>query len=95
MAESDEDDGLHEMRVMDAAFRKATGLSERRYYKIFYSHIHPFPLLVLGQNPGGETDGTDLVASETCFENWQHDFICSRSNPSYAMAGPMCRVFWN
>jgi hypothetical protein len=80
------------MREIDAAFRAASGISERRYYKIFYSHIHPFPLLVLGQNPGGETDGTDLAASETFFENWEHDYLCFRKNPRYALARPMCAL---
>lgn len=92
MADFDQDAGSYEMREMDAEFRKVSGLSERRYYKLFYSHIHSFPLLVLGQNPGGETDGTDLVASEEFFENWQHDFVCFRSDPRYAMAGPMFRL---
>ena len=80
------------MQEIDAAFRAASGISERRYYKIYYSHIHPFPLLVLGQNPGGETDGTDLAASETYFENWEHDYLCFRNNPRYALARPICAL---
>lgn len=80
------------MQEIDAAFRAVSGISERRYYKIYYSHIHPFPLLVLGQNPGGETDGTDLAASETFFENWEHDYLCFRNDPSYALARPMCEL---
>jgi hypothetical protein len=80
------------MQEIDAAFRASSGISERRYYKIYYSHIHPFPLLVLGQNPGGETDGTDLTASEGYFENWEHHYLCFRSNPSYALAGPICAL---
>lgn len=80
------------MKEIDAAFRGASGLSERRYYKIYYSHIHPFPLLVLGQNPGGETDGTDLAASNTYYENWEHDYVCFRNNPQYTLARPMCNL---
>lgn len=80
------------MQEIDAAFRAASGISERRYYKIYYSHIHPFPLLVLGQNPGGETDGTDLAASETFFENWEHDYLCFRNDPRYALARPICAL---
>ncbi|MCZ2074157.1 MAG: uracil-DNA glycosylase family protein [Bryobacterales bacterium] len=80
------------MQEIDAEFRSASGISERRYYKIYYSHIHPFPLLVLGQNPGGETDGTDLSASETFYENWEHDYLCFRNNPRYALARPMCAL---
>lgn len=80
----------HRMKEIDVAFRKASGILERRYYKIYYSHIHPFPLLVLGQNPGGETDGTDLSASDTYFENWEHDYVCFRNNSQYTLAKPMC-----
>jgi hypothetical protein len=80
------------MREIDAAYRAASGVTNRRYYKIYYSHIHPFPLLVLGQNPGGETDGTDLAASETYFENWEHDYVCFRNDPRYALARPMCAL---
>lgn len=78
------------MRAIDRDYRAASGLQERRHYKIFYSSIHPFPLLVLGQNPGGETDGTDLVASPTFFENWEHDFVHFRHCPAYSLARPMC-----
>ena len=77
------------MQEIDAEFRSRTGISERRFYKIFYSHIHPFPLLVLGQNPGGETDGTDLVASEDFFGSWEHDYLCFRNDSRYALARPM------
>lgn len=80
------------MREIDAAFRATSGISERRYYKIYYSHIHPFPLLVLGQNPGGETDGTDLAASDTFFENWEHDYLCFRNDSRYALARPICTL---
>jgi hypothetical protein len=80
------------MQEIDAAFRAASGISERRYYKIYYSHIHPFPLLVLGQNPGGETDGTDLAASDTYFENWEHDYLCFRKDSRYALARPVCAL---
>jgi len=80
------------MRELDEEFRLSSGLTERRYYKIFYSKIHAFPILVLGQNPGGETDGTDLVASESYFENWEHDYVDFRNHPEYRLAGPMCEL---
>jgi hypothetical protein len=78
------------MRELDRQFRMTSGLNDRRYYKIFYSRLHRFPLLVLGQNPGGETDGTDLVASESFFENWEHDFPCFWNDPNYTLASRMC-----
>lgn len=80
------------MQEIEAEFRAASGISERRYYKIYYSHIHPFPLLVLGQNPGGETDGTDLAASNTYYENWEHDYLCFRNDSRYALARPICAL---
>src|SRR5271169_887260 len=83
------------MQEIDRSYREVSGLDERRFYKIFYSHVHPFPILVLGQNPGGETDGTDFVASETYFENWEHDFVRFRSTTSYSLAGPMCDLLSN
>jgi hypothetical protein len=81
-----------QMQAIDEAFRSASGISERHHYKIYYSHIHPFPLLTLGQNPGGETDGTDLAASDTFFENWEHDYLCFRNDPRYAIARPICAL---
>jgi hypothetical protein len=80
------------MQQLDHEYRTVSGLTDRRLYKIFYSHLHPFPLLVLGQNPGGETDGTDLAASEAYFNNWEHDFSFFRNDPRYKLAGPMCRL---
>ncbi|GAA4714623.1 Uracil DNA glycosylase superfamily protein [Promicromonospora umidemergens] len=79
-----------DMRALDAEFRAGSGITERRFYKIFYSHIHPFPLLVLGLNPGGETDGSDLNASESFFENGEHDYVMFRHyGRQYSLAGPM------
>jgi uracil-DNA glycosylase len=78
------------MATLDRDFRDATGIRERRHYKIFYSHVHPFPLLVLGQNPGGASDGTDLCASDGFYENWEHDYVHFRADARYRLAGPAC-----
>src|SRR5215831_14988280 len=80
------------MRDIDDEYRAASGISEHRYYKIYYSHIHRFPLLILGYNPGGETDGTDLSASDTYYENWEHDYVCFRNDSRYTVARPMCAL---
>ena len=80
------------MREIDNRFKSETGITERRYYKIFYSHVHSFPLLILGLNPGGETDGTDLAASNSYFENYEHDFVCFRNISQYSLARPMCEL---
>ena len=77
---------------LDHEYRIVSGLNDRRYYEIFYSHLHPLPLLVLGQNPGGETDGTDLVESESFFENW--DTTSPASAPIKIMRSqPPCAIF--
>lgn len=76
---------------LDAEFRATSGLTDRRFYKIFYSAIAPAPLLVLGFNPGGETDGTDLNASASFYENWEHDYVDFRSyGDAYKLAGRAC-----
>lgn len=76
------------MMRLDAEFRAASELTDRRFYKIFYSAIAPAPLLVLGFNPGGETDGTDLNASKSFYENWEHDYVDFRSyGNAYRLAG--------
>ena len=80
------------MQKTEAAYRKQSGLSDRRDYKIYYSHIHPFPLLVLGYNPGGKADGTDLAASVTYYEGWEHDYVSFRNDPRYGLAFPMCAL---
>jgi len=80
------------MQSIDEKYRAAAGVRDRREYKLFYSHIHPFPLLVLGQNPGGAKDGKHYVASNSYFENWEHDFVCFRRNPEYSLAAPMCAL---
>jgi uracil-DNA glycosylase len=79
------------MHDLDAEFQSLSGLTDRRYYKIFYSSIHAFPLLVLGLNPGGETDGTDLNASDGFYEHGEHDYVAFRHHGrQYSLAGPMC-----
>ncbi len=79
------------MHDIDGEFRSQSGLTDRRFYKIFYSPIHAFPLLVLGLNPGGETDGNDLNASDGFYENGEHDYVAFRRyGRQYSLAGPMC-----
>lgn len=65
------------MRDIDAEYRKLSGLSDSRYYKIFYSRIDPAPLLVLGINPGGAPDQVEEIisASDDYFDNYEHDYV--------------------
>jgi hypothetical protein len=80
------------MQGLEREFQERSSFTERRYYKLFYSHLHPFPLLVLGHNPGGETDGTDLNASDGYYEAWEHDYVRFRYSPRYRLARPMCEL---
>lgn len=76
------------MERLETEFRVGSGLTDRRFYKIFYLAIAPAPLLVIGFNPGGETDGTDLNASESFYENWEHDYVDFRGyGKAYTLAG--------
>ncbi len=83
---------MKEMKKIDDDYRAKSGISDKSGYKIFYSHIHPFPLLVLGYNPGGKSDGTDLSASEKYYEGWEHDYVRFRNCKEYPLAGPMCEL---
>ncbi len=78
------------MAELDRAFMQVSGLTNRRSYKIFYSHVHRFPLMVIGFNPGGSPDQGDLYsASDRYFEHWEHDFVRFRNQSGYTLAKPM------
>ena len=77
------------MKDIESEFMTTTGMSDRGFYKIFCSHIHRFPLLVLGINPGGTPGASDLLSASVSYcENWEHDFVCFKNDPRYTMAGP-------
>jgi len=78
------------MESVETDFTSEFGLYTRDMYKIYYSHIHIFPLLILGQNPGGTIGKQYLSASTSYFENWEHDFVEFQNNNKYALAKPMC-----
>jgi hypothetical protein len=85
-----ETDYVARMAELDHTFMRVSGLTDRRSYKIFYSHVHRFPLMVIGFNPGGSPDQEDLYsASGTYFEHWEHDFVRFRSQSGYPLAKPM------
>lgn len=49
--------------------------------------------MVIGLNPGGATDRANyFAASESFFENWEHDYPRFRNTPDYALAGPICHL---
>lgn len=67
------------MRDIDAEYRTASGLRERRLYSIFYSRVDPSPVMILGINPGGDpTTWTMAPGADEFCSDWQHDYVdCS------------------
>ena len=51
------DDAIAFMTDLDARFQRASGLSDRRFYSIFYSRLCRSAVMVIGIKPGGRTDG--------------------------------------
>ncbi|MBB5730614.1 hypothetical protein [Sphingomonas prati] len=79
MNDSTMDSGVDFMKELDAEYRERSGLRDRRFYSIFYSRIEPSPLMILGINPGGNTDTWSMSpdADEFC-SAWQHDYVDER-----------------
>ncbi|MEQ9145449.1 MAG: hypothetical protein RLO08_13940 [Parvibaculaceae bacterium] len=69
------DDAIAFMKDLDSRFRNVSGLSDRRHYSIFYSRLCPSPVMVIGIKPGGATDGTHQLASQTFYEGWEHEYV--------------------
>jgi hypothetical protein len=76
------------MREIEDGYRQASGLANRSMYKIFYTSIHPAPVLALGINPAGNPEnilpdgqrdriipGKRHAASESFYENNENDLI--------------------
>ncbi|MDX2176670.1 MAG: hypothetical protein SF028_09370 [Candidatus Sumerlaeia bacterium] len=77
----------------DSEFQSASGLKDRRLYKIQYSPLHRFPLLALGDNPGGISGADDLLESSTFYEDGRHDIVEFREHPRYHIAAGMFALF--
>lgn len=78
---------VEQMKALDEEYQRRSGITDRRRYKIFYSHIHMFPLMVLGYNPGGHPDDDKhLDASKGYYEKWEHDMVAFRTNEDYRSA---------
>lgn len=72
---------------------KRTGITDRGLYKILSSHIHNFPLLVLGYNPGGTPGADELMsASPSFFQNWEHDYVRFPRQPAIQPCWPRLRA---
>lgn len=63
------------MKDIDRRFQVASGLRDRRDYSIFYSRLQPSPLIVIGIKPGGRRDGTHQLASQSFYENGEHEYV--------------------
>lgn len=70
-------DAIEFMQKLDADYRAASGLTERRLYSIFYSRVAPSHVMVIGYNPGGDPDHWDesLLASRSFYENGEHEYV--------------------
>jgi hypothetical protein len=82
------------MQGLDARFRAASGLHERRYYSIFYSSIQRSQLLILGWNPGGHPENWDeaQLASRTFYENGEHEYVDCHYKLAVAMRSLLVTV---
>lgn len=78
---------------IDREFQQISGLTDRRLYKIQYSPLHRFPLLALGDNPGGVSGGDELLESSTFYEDGKHDIVEFRNHPRYHIAAGMFALF--
>ena len=76
------------IREIEGGYRQASGLANRSMYKIFYTSLHPAPVLALGINPAGDPEkilpdgqsnrlkpGKRHAASESFYENNENDLI--------------------
>lgn len=79
-------DSVTFMRDLEERYKKASGLTDRAHYKIFYGPVRPAPILVLGINPGGDPANTEpdgakhktgevAAASAGFYENGEHDVL--------------------
>ena len=59
------------MQRLDAAYREGTGLSDRRYYSMFYVVPARSDFLMLNANPGGSPDNFHIVN----VAGGQHEYI--------------------
>lgn len=69
------DQSIEFMKGLDHRFQLASGLQDRRYYSIFYSRVQPSRVIVIGIKPGGRTDGSHQLASQSFYEDWEHEYV--------------------
>jgi hypothetical protein len=89
-------DVLYFMKDLDERYRQASGLSERRFFSIFYSQVIPSRLMLLGFNPGGNPATWDesLLASRSYYEDGEHEYVDFKHDSKFyrAMQAFLLRV---
>jgi len=85
---------MSSMEQIEAQYLSKTGMDrvhDRNRFKLFYSHLHAFPAMVLGLNPGGDPADPGLVhgASDRLYDRYEHDYLFYRNDSWYALARPM------
>ena len=78
------------LKKTDREYQEISGLTERRFYSIFHSQIHPYPVLILGYNIGGKPNkwNESELASQSFYENREHEYV----DRCYPIANAM-RIF--
>ena len=83
------------MQAIERGYQKISGLTDKRLYKLFYSHIHPFPVMVLGLNPGGDPNGKLFEAEDPLYRHYEHDYLLFQNQAGYTLAGIMTTFLSN
>jgi hypothetical protein len=70
-------DTIVKMQDIARRYQNVSGLSERRFYSIFFSRIDPSEALVVGIKPGGDPSkwSESELASQSFYENWEHEYV--------------------
>ena len=71
------------MHDIDARYQASSGLTDRRYYSIFYGPLAPFPIAVINENPGGTPEKYQVVDVDA----GQHEYIEGRFSGKTTLKG--------
>lgn len=85
------------MSRLDGNYRRASGLSDKRFYKIYYSSVGQCEVLILGINPGGnpltERPSELISASTSYYEKGEHDYVDCKYKAALMMLPLLLKVF--
>jgi hypothetical protein len=71
------------MHDIDARYQASSGLTDRRYYSIFYGPLAPFPIAVINENPGGTPEDYQVVDVDA----GQHEYVEGRFSGNTTLNG--------